>query len=221
MYVFDADAEGNAEPPMVMLPCRRLREMQQSMELQARTVTFQTTGQVFAYEGRNYLLPTYFGVAAAERAEPEATEVSAAPAPAANSRDPRSADLLREMSTGRKPTSTTPSRKGIAESGTESSTALREGITIVSRRGRVVRDGGELRFATDNGAEQQPERPEPALVLMPCTNLESLERMANRRGEKALVLMSGRVFAYEGRNYLMPTFFVEELDREGNLVPSP
>ena len=91
----------------------------------------------------------------------------------------------------------------------------------------AIRTGADIiamafvRFATDNGAEQQPERPEPALVLMPCTNLESLERMANRRGEKALVLMTGRVFAYEGRNYLMPTFFVEELDREGNLVPSP
>ncbi|MBL8745004.1 MAG: hypothetical protein JNK58_01470 [Phycisphaerae bacterium] len=213
VYVFDADAEGNAEPPMVMLPCRRLREMQQSMELQSKTVTFQTTGQVFVYDGRNYLLPTYFGVAATEQVEPAASETTAA---GADSRDPKAGDLLREMSARPRPMA----RTGIAESGSEASAPMREGITIVSRRGRVVRDGGELRFVTDSGPEIT-DRPEPAMVLMPCMNLGMLENVANRRGERAAVVMSGRVFAYEGRNYLLPTFFVEEIDREGNLTAAP
>lgn len=212
VYVFDKDAEGNAEPPMVMLPCRRLREMQQTLESQAKTLTFQTTGQVFAYDGRNYLLPTYFGVAATEPVA-EAVKADA-------SSDPKADDLLKEMSSGAKPMRVPGGRMGKSEGGAEPAAALREGLTIVSRRGRVVRDGGALRFVTENGAEKS-ERPEPALVLMACTNLESIERVVSRRGDRAVVLMSGRVFAFEGRNYLLPTFFLEEADREGNVMPAP
>jgi hypothetical protein len=217
VYVFDKDAQGNAEPPMVMSPCRRLREMQQALELQARTLTFQTTGQVFAYEGRNYFLPTFFGVIAAERiASPPEAEASAP-----TSRDPSGADLVREMSGGARPAVTPRANggNGRLDASAEPMASLREGITIVSRRGRVVRDAGQLSFVTDNDAGQSG-KPEPALTLMPCMNLEAIERIVNRRGDQAVLTMSGRIFAYEGRNHLLPTFFVEEPDREGNLIPA-
>lgn len=211
VYVFDADAQGSAEPPMVMLPCRRLSEMQQSLETQAKSVTFQITGQVFAYRGRNYLLPTYFSIAATERIESEAPPENGA----AGSRNPRTSDLLREMTKAPRPAV----RGGLAESGSEGSNMVREGATIVSQRGRLLRDGGEVRFVTDTGANM-PDKEAAPMVLMPCANLEQLERVAQRGGERGLVTMSGRVFAYEGRNYLLPTFFIEEVDREGNLMPA-
>lgn len=219
VYVFDKDGQGNAEPPMVMLPCRRLREMQQALELRARTLTFQTTGQVFAYEGRNYFLPTFFGVIAAERIALPTEAEAAAPA----SRDPSGADLVREMSGGARPAVTPRANggNGRADTSAEPMASLREGITIVSRRGRVVRDAGQLSFVTDNDASTRGAgKPEPALALMPCMNLEAIERIVDRRGDRAVLTMSGRIFAYEGRNHLLPTFFVEEADREGNLIPA-
>lgn len=212
VFVFDSDASGESEPPMLVLPCRRLREMQHALELQNRPLTFQATGQVFAYDGRNYFLPSFFTVAATERPP----EPAPPPPTSADSRDPQAGDLLREMAAPpRRPLT---AQRATIDAGAEPAAALREGLFIASRRGRLVRDGGRLLFSADNGPDPSAKS-DPAFILLPCQNLESLERLAQRRGEKAIITMSGRIFAYEGRNYLLPTFFVEERDREGNLVP--
>lgn len=216
VFVFDADAEGQAEPPMAVLPCRRLREMQQTAELRTGTVTFQVTGQVFAYDGRNYFLPTFFGVYAAER---PTVPIEAVGEGSPAQRDPGVNELLRDMSSGPRPAIAPRSSNVASEGAGDSAAPLREGVTLVSRRGRVVRDGGQLTFVTDTGSGTE-ERPIPPLALLPCLNLESIDRTAQRRGERTVILMSGRVFAYEGRNYLLPTFFLIETDREGNLMPA-
>jgi hypothetical protein len=214
MFIFDPDEEGQAEPPMAVSPCRRLREMQQTAELRTGTVTFQVTGQVFVYEGRNHFLPTFFGVYAAERPSPATADEP----PATGARDPGVSDLLREMSSGSRPAIAPRSAEVASDSGGDSAAPLREGTVLASRRGRLVRDGGQLAFVTDTGANDE-EEPLPILTLLPCLNLESIARIARARGDKAVMLMSGRIFAYEGRNFLLPTFFLVEADREGNLTP--
>lgn len=221
VYVFDADAKGQSEPPMVMQPCRRLREMQQTLERRSRSITFQTTGEVFAYDGRNYFLPTFFSVIAVEAAptaSAEAPDQPSDPKHDTSSRtDPSAADLLKEMS-GPSPRASIIPRgpAGIAEGGTERTAEVREGVSLVSRRGRVVRDGGSLTFVTDN---DDAAKSLPPMTLMPCLNLEAIDRILRQHGPGSVFLMSGRVFAHEGRNFLLPTFFQVERDREGNMTP--
>ncbi len=60
---FDADGQQSPDPPMVMLPCRLLENMERLVQQNADRVVFNITGQVFVYRGLNYLLPTMFTLA--------------------------------------------------------------------------------------------------------------------------------------------------------------
>lgn len=60
IFVFDADARGESEPPMVLVPCRTLMQMERIAEHRGEAATFTVSGQVFVYHNRNYLLPTMF-----------------------------------------------------------------------------------------------------------------------------------------------------------------
>lgn len=62
--VFDRDARGRQMPPMVILPSQHLAAMEriaarfESEENERSRTRILITGQVFAYQGQNYLLPT-------------------------------------------------------------------------------------------------------------------------------------------------------------------
>lgn len=94
---------------------------------------------------------------------------------------------------------------------------LREGAFIVERAGRMARasDGSASLFVFE---ADDPDAPEAAMILMPCRLLETMEDLTHRRGEQAVFLVSGRVHAYRGANYLLPTSMTERIDR-GNLRP--
>lgn len=223
VYVFDADASGQAEPPMVMVPCRRLREMQQTLDARTEAVSFLTTGQVLVYKGRNHFLPTFFSVYSAEvppapaTTEPQGGSAGASEG-AAESRDPSAEDVLRGISgPARRPSGL--SRALTSSSVSEPLAPLREGLVMTSRRGRVTNEGARLVFTIDGGADK-PSGVDPPLILVPCLNTESIERLVGRAGKGPVFVMSGRVLAYEGRNYLIPTLFVVEQDREGNVMPA-
>jgi len=62
LFVFDADAEGKADPPMVILPCLLLERMHNYTERAGRNAPMLITGEVYAYYGENYLLPTAFHI---------------------------------------------------------------------------------------------------------------------------------------------------------------
>lgn len=66
-YVFDADAQGNADPAMVLMPCLNLAGMEKTAEKRGESTTFTVTGQVFVYHNRNYLLPTIYQINRPER----------------------------------------------------------------------------------------------------------------------------------------------------------
>ena len=63
MFVFDTDSDTTAETPMFLLPCRLLQNMESLARQQGDSVVFQMSGQVFAYRGANYLLPTVMKLA--------------------------------------------------------------------------------------------------------------------------------------------------------------
>lgn len=90
----------------------------------------------------------------------------------------------------------------------------REGEFIVARRGRMLRVPSGLwifQFESDSQAA-----PEPPLLLMPCQLLENMEELTRQRGDRLVFLLSGQVFTYHGRNWLLPSMMKLDVDR-GNL----
>jgi hypothetical protein len=82
---------------------------------------------------------------------------------------------------------------------------LREGSTLLRVPGRVHRDEntGTWEFVIDEGDEQSPRH---VLTLMPCTQLQEIERMIESAPDARLVFeLTGEVYVFGNRNYLLPT----------------
>ena len=77
--------------------------------------------------------------------------------------------------------------------------------------------GRQWDFVSDNDTETASEL-DPPMTLLPSLNLERIEELASDHGDALTFRISGRVFVYEGRNYLMPTMFVVDFDRTGNVA---
>ena len=92
----------------------------------------------------------------------------------------------------------------------------REGTFLASRRGRVIKaPSGEWQYHFDTGPDNRLDAP---MVLMPCLNLQAIEKLAERGGEALSFSMSGQVFVYKGRNFLLPTLYT--VNRRGDVTPA-
>ncbi len=60
LFVFDADAEGLADPPMILLPCLLLESMADYARTAPKNAPLLVTGHVHVYDQRTYLLPTVY-----------------------------------------------------------------------------------------------------------------------------------------------------------------
>ncbi|MEM1211312.1 MAG: hypothetical protein AAGI68_03345 [Planctomycetota bacterium] len=58
LFVFEADAAGTPEPPMIMQACRLLETMEDVVARHGDATVFVVSGQVHTYRGNNYMLPT-------------------------------------------------------------------------------------------------------------------------------------------------------------------
>lgn len=56
------------------------------------------------------------------------------------------------------------------------------------------------------------------LLLMPCQNLSGMERLITEHGDSLRFIVSGVVYVSGGQNHLLPTMYLVELDRSGNLT---
>lgn len=214
VFIFARDAAGQSERPMVLLPSGTLARMERLAEERPETV-FLLTGQVFVYRGLNYALPTAYAIAptgeAAAPAAPQAEAQAPADTGAIDSADPAVEDLIRELEAQRvrprtlersAPTSSDPAPE-ISDAGV----LVPEDEFIVRRRGRMVRlSGGEWAFVFESDADGDPTA-DPPMVLTPSLNLQRMESYAAKFGEAQTFEVSGRVLAYDGRNYLIPTMF--------------
>jgi len=95
---------------------------------------------------------------------------------------------------------------------------LREGQFIITRRGYLSRATGGMTpwmftFESDGDAMA-----DPPMFMMPCRQLENMERIVGDRGADVTFLISGQVFLYRQQNYLLPTMVKIAPDR-GNLQP--
>jgi hypothetical protein len=103
----------------------------------------------------------------------------------------------------------------IVEPATTGTRLLRENTFITQRRGRMTRSmTSEWVFTMDSDGKGKSE---PAMVLMPCMNLQNMEKTVDRAGEGTSFTVSGTVYVYKGRNYLLPSMYV--VNRRSDLAP--
>jgi hypothetical protein len=89
--------------------------------------------------------------------------------------------------------------------GASESTLLREGSYILQAKGTLERDAdtGWWKFKIAAGDRHDQVG---ALTLLPCTLLESLEQLVEATPDEQTVFdLTGQVFVYHDRNYLLPT----------------
>jgi len=63
LFAFDADSADAPEPPMILMPCMMLQNMEQFVQERGDKIVFILSGQVFVYHGANHLLPTMMKLA--------------------------------------------------------------------------------------------------------------------------------------------------------------
>jgi hypothetical protein len=98
-------------------------------------------------------------------------------------------------------------------------TLEREGGVVTLRRGRLVRGGsGGWVFTFDTGVPAEGAPQDEPMGVMPCALLDEMASIASRRGEHVTMTVSGRVFLYDQRNYLLPTMFFVNRSGEGGLT---
>jgi hypothetical protein len=168
---------------------------------------FVVSGQVFAYQNVNYLLPTLARMVT----DSPGPGVPSAPAPRNPAAEPGVQELIKELEAqreaGRGPESVTRTETHPSEGASAGGAMIPEGQPLVRRRGRMVRTAaGEWSWTMDNAA-QADAKLDRAMILLPCLTLQRMEATAAARGESGTFEVSGRVMAYQGRNYLLPTVF--------------
>jgi len=219
-FIMRHDGVADIQQAMGLLPCALLGEMVRMTEsLEGRSAIFEVTGQIFVYRGRNYLLPTIapqlveYSAATTEAPAPDTsaeTSIDAA-APTSDAGSDSAEDIIEDLESavGSLARSAPPVTDGTASAqpgaAANSDTLVREQTMLLSRRGQVTRLGsGAWMFVFDADAQGLAD---PPMILMPCLVLEHLEQRVWRSGARLPVLISGRTYVFEDRNYLLPTAF--------------
>jgi hypothetical protein len=228
VVVFHPDQEGKADRPMVLLPCQKLQQLEHLLDNRTEPPVFLITGQVYAYQGINYLLPTAYSlVGTGESGEGPAPSGAGAnaekaptrppPPPTPPNTDQAVQDLIkqleaqrhgpRSMERGPAVTAKAPAADGSEADAEKNKALIPEGQTVVRRRGRMSRAGsGDWEFVFDRGTGGDPGADRP-MLLAPCLNLQRMEAYAALKGDAASFEVSGTTRIYHGRNYLVPTLF--------------
>jgi hypothetical protein len=217
VFVFHADENDKRERPMVLAPSTTLQRMERARAERGDQTVFLVSGEVLAYNSVNYLLPGKFSIlsASAANAASKHAQPSAAPGVEPN-RDPAVADLIRRLEAQRDQMRA-PMRTGGASpgegssadqaAGTASVALIPEDQMILRRRGRLVRTTqGQWALMFDNGLGRAGAS-DPPLLVVPCWTLQRMEGWTAIKGEGATFEVSGRVLAYHGRDYLLPTMY--------------
>jgi hypothetical protein len=216
---------GGLRREFVLMPSPVLEDVLRTHRMAGAPVQFEMTGRVFMYRGRNFLMadfaPAIMRFDAKPGETPAATDAAQVtpsgedkfvppPADAAESRDDAVVDEIErrlEERAGRAPQARPTERGGAAAGSRDRAEAapLANGTRLTLRLGRLSRDpqAGSWRFVP----QQNSGSGDPSLEILPCLLLEKLENTARESDTAPAILISGTVYAYEGRNYLLPTSF--------------
>jgi hypothetical protein len=184
---------------LTLLPCTLLASLETAVESSPeRELSFDLSGQVFVYRGRNYVLPTH-APRLVDHVPPPAPAAPPAPAPA-TADSPEA--MLRDLEQAVGPVA----RSAVAGSApARSPRDLPPGALVSWRRGWMVREqDGAWSFVFEADATGLAD---PPVLLMPCLLLEAMEAHAGSGGPKRPLLLCGVVHRYRGRTWLMPTMY--------------
>jgi len=211
---FEPGPDGRAVPPMALLPCTTLQRMEQVRHARQTEPRFRVSGQVFLYKGRNYLMPTAYQVVGGGSDQADQAPPDDHPPGREADADPSVEALVGAIET------LTPENTGAdAPVAAPTGDLLPDGSYLRPRTGLVARSlEGALTFTIDNDPDADPAGP-TALRLLPSRALELIESMLGEAGAPARFLLSGRVFQYQGRNYLLPSLVRVAREEASGLRP--
>lgn len=66
VVTFESDSSTLQEPPMYLMPCQMLEDMENVISQHGDAAVFVVSGQIYAYRSANYLMPTLFKLAPAK-----------------------------------------------------------------------------------------------------------------------------------------------------------
>lgn len=219
---------GGLRREFVLLPSPVLEDLVRTVRAAGAPVQFEMTGRIFIYRGRNFLLAdfaptimrfdTKLGEAPkptdAAKITPSGDDKFVAP-PTSSVKDGAVKDdaVVKEIErrleerVGR-----TPQPHAVDNSATRDASApnksvapITNGSRLSQRLGRIARDpqSGGWRFVP----QQTTGSGDASIEVMPCMLLERLEAAARESDASPAILISGTVYAYEGRSYLLPSSF--------------
>lgn len=242
VFIPETPATDGSRLRLFVIPSTALEQMQRTVESTELDVLFRLTARVFVYEQRNFILP--LAPTRLERYQ-EAAPPAPTPGPGSGDTNggqpatppageqtaeeimrslrenvplPRALESLPGASGGGGGAGTGSTGSAGSAGGSEREARLLEEETIlVSRRGRLTRSSsGVLHFVFDADAAGLND---PPMSLLPCLLLERLHRDFRTLGtthSDASILISGRVYTFRGKNYLLPTVYRIERVR-GNI----
>ncbi len=211
-WTFVIDSEDGQSPnhKLTLMPGSLLDELERMIEATPEySLVFEMTGTVYIYSDRNFLMPSHPPLLIDHR-EPQAEPLETdPPAVEMNEGEDSVQDIIRELDSSIGPVASRSSDGKNPTLGVNESPAdgklLREGTTLLSRRGRVRRTvGGSFIFVFDADAEGLGD---PSMLLLPCMLLQRIELRLRSMGDDMPILLSGQVYTYHGRNYMLPTMY--------------
>ena len=211
---------------LVLLPCRQLERMVESIEAVGATA-IRLTGLLTVYDRVNYLLPSNYAVITPPAEEPTSGEAQSTPEDTPNPLDridSQLRDIAQELEAGRErarsleapvmaPPAVREQPQGQREQSIveEQADALQEGDRILRQRARLERVRGlwTLRFDQD---EDLPTARTP-LIVLPSTALRAMEQAVERYGDQIAFEVSGTIYRYGQQPYVHITMhFVQPLE---------
>ena len=216
-FRIDAVEEGGPQQQLTVLPTTLLEEMEQNQSERDEEIHFSISGPVLLYRGRNFLLPQHVEM---ESDHADRGDTATPPAPTDSDPEPAPVDpdaLIEDdfdpVDQGDSIASIVaqlqqdvgPLKRSVARTGplVEVPEGVREGELLISRRGRVLRDrSGAWVVVPDADATGLQD---PSMILLPSNKLVGIENWARRGGIGKPILISGEVFSYRGRHFLLPT----------------
>ncbi len=214
---------GGLRREFVLLPSPVLEDLVRTVRAAGAPVQFEMTGRIFIYRGRNFLLAdfaptimrfdTKLGEAPkptdAAKTTPSGDDKFVAPPTSSVKDDAVVKEIERRLEerVGR-----TPQPHAVDNSATRDASApnksiapITNGSRLSQRLGRIARDpqSGGWRFVP----QQTTGSGDASIEVMPCMLLERLEAAARESDASPAILISGTVYAYEGRSYLLPSSF--------------
>lgn len=219
-FQFENETGAPSLAPMNLQPCQRLAEIVRIVEARPERVTFTVSGRVFVYDAHNFLLPTTFATATQQHDATAETVEKPAVATPVDAANPSIEELVADVDQATRPAENPRASGAGPASAAEGGPRLRrEGTAIVSQSGRLTRGARSWVFTIDNDADARAGDEEVApLEILPCLNLAEMERLYERHGTTLRFIISGTVLTYKERNMLLPTMYVVDIDRDGNLT---